>query len=267
MTHIYDVFALVLGVSSALALFLLVVLLLLGPTRKFWVVLFYASWELLATAGLTLADYYLNGTAQQLDHPTQSAANRLYAQLYWSNDVIVDLVRFVLVAVLIYKVVGSSKPQLGRVLSGLVLAMIALPFLLFHPIHQYRPRTALQQGASRLLNLGAVVFETYPPAAWFNSTSQLLSFGAAIMNVILWGALLQSKKRDPQILAVSLGLGILVTGTAISYGLRHFLPHGSFTAAINLFLNLTQLATWLIWCRAFWPAPRRKIPAAAVLTQ
>jgi len=263
VTHVYDVLAPVLGVSNAVALLLLVVFLLLGPTRKFWVVLVYVSWELFATAGLTLVDLLVNGTAQ-MDHAAQSDANRVYAQLYWSNDVIVDLLRFVLVAVLIYKVVGSSKSLLGRVLSGLVVAVIGLPFLLFRPILQYRPRKELLN--SQLLNLGAALFQTYPSAAWFNSTSQLLSFGAAIMNVILWGALIQSKERDPQILTVSLGLGILVTGTAVSYGLRHFMPQGEFTALFNLFLNLTQLATWLIWCRAFWPATGGKMPDTAVST-
>ncbi len=265
MTHVYDVLAPILGISNAIALLLLVVFLLLGPTRKYWVVLLYVSWELLATAGLTLADLLVNGTAQ-VDPAAQTDANRVYAQLYWTNDVIVDLLRFVLVVVLIYKVVGSSKPALGRMLSGLVVAMIGLPFLLYRPFLQYRPRKEASNSASQLLNLGAALFQTYPPAAWFNSTSQLLSFGAAIMNLILWGALLQSKKRDPQILVVSVGLGILVTGTAVSYGLRHFVPQGEFTAVFNLFLNLTQLATWLIWCRAFWPASRRRIPDVAVLT-
>jgi hypothetical protein len=234
VTHFYDVLAPALGVSNAVALLLLVIFLILGPTRKFWVVLLYVSWELFATAGLTLADMLLNGTAQ-MDHVSQTAANRLYAQLYWINDVIVDLLRFVLVMVLIYKIAGSAKPVIGRILTGLVVATMVLPFVLFHP--NYRP---------------------IPGAAWFNSTSQLLNFGAAIMNLILWGALIQSKKRDPQILAVSVGLGILVTGTAVSYGLRHFSPGGGFTAMFNLFLNLTQLAAWLIWCRAFWPGSRAK---------
>jgi hypothetical protein len=265
VTHLYDVLAPILGISNAVALLLLVVLLLLGPTRKFWVVLLYVSWELLATAGLTLADLLVSGTSQ-VDDAAQSDANRFYAQLYWTNDVIVDMLRFMLVAVLIYKVVGSSKPILGQVLSGLVAAMLVLPFALFHPFHQYRPRKGTYL-SSKLLNFGSALFQTYPPVPWFNSTSQLLSFGAAIMNVILWGALIQSKKRDPQILAVSLGLGILVTGTAVSYGFRHFAPEGQFTALFNLFLNLTQLATWLIWCRAFWPVPRRKILDAAVLTR
>lgn len=243
MTQFYDFLAPVLGVGCGVALLLLVVFLVIGPARKFWVVLLYVSWELFATIGLTLADLFLHGTTQvDLAHVPQ--ASKLYARLYWTNDVIEDLLRFVLVTVLIYMVVGSSKPHLGRALSGLVLAMIVLPFLLFHP-----------------------TFQPYPKAAWFNSASQLLNFGAAIMNVILWGALIQSRKRDSQILAVSIGLGILVTGTAVSYGLRHFVIQGGFTAAFNLFLNLTQLAAWLIWCRAFWPARERPILAPAVPSQ
>lgn len=264
MTHVYDVLAPILGISNAVALLLLAVLLLIGPTRKLWVVLVYVFWELLATAGLTLIDLRLNGTAQ-VDAASQTLANRIYADLYWTNDVIVDLLRFVLLVVLIYKVVGSSKPLLGRVLTGLVLAMMVLPFLLFHPfLHPPRPPLS---SPIPLLNFGEAVFHTYPRAAWFNSASQLLNFGAAVMNVILWGALIQSKKRDPQILALSIGLGILVTGTAVSYGFRHFSPEGQFTALINIFLNLTQLAAWLIWSRAFWPARKPGIPGPPVLTQ
>jgi hypothetical protein len=243
VTRFYDVLAPVLGIGCGIALLLLVVFLLIGPTRKFWIVLLYVSWELFATIGLTLADLRLHGTTQvDVAHATE--ASRLYAKLYWTSDVIDDLLRFVLVTVLIYKVVGSSKPLIGRVLSGVVLAMIVLPFILFHS-----------------------TFDSYPKAAWFNSTSQLLSFGAAIMNFMLWGALIQSRKHDPQILAVTIGLGILVTGTSVSYGLRHFAPPGGFTAVFNLFLNLTQLAAWLIWCWAFWPANRRKISDQPVLFQ
>lgn len=264
MTHIYDALAPALGIGNAVALFLLVVLLLFGPTRKFWVVFVYVAWELLATIGLTLFDLLLNGTAQ-LDHATD--AGRLYARIYWTNDVIVDLLRFVLVLVLIYKVAaGSSKALIGRLLAGVVLAMMVLPFVLFQPIFQPAPHQVPTNFNSQLLNLVAAVFGFFPiRGAFLNSTSQLLNFGAAVMNLFLWGALIQSKKRDPQILAVSVGLGILVTGSAVSYGLRHFAaPEGSFIAIFNLFLNLTQLVAWLIWCRAFWPAPSRKMPGGEV---
>jgi hypothetical protein len=248
VTQVYDFLAPILGIGSAIPLLLLVVFLLLRPARKFLVFLLYVSWELFASVGLTLADIHLHGSAQV---GLATDAGRIYARLFWTNDVIEDLLRFVLVSVLIHQVVGSSKPLLGRVLIGLVLAMILLPFLLFHPI--FPPVKSL-----------TLVPAWYPRGAWFNSTSQLLNFGAAIMNVILWGALIQSKKRDPQILALSVGLGILVTGAAIGYGLRHFIPQGGYTAAFNLFVNLTQLAAYLIWCRAFWPAPK---PAAVLPRQ
>lgn len=226
MTHLYDSLAPVLGFSSAIALFSVMVLLLRGPIRQCWVVLLYVCWELVATAGLTVADLLLNGTSQAMG-PAQIGAARLYARFYWTNDLIVDLLRLVLTTVLIYTVV--AKPSLGRLLGGLILAMVVLPFILFHP-----------------------TFKPMPKVAWFNSTSQLLNFGASIMNVILWGALIRSRRRDSRLIGLSIGLGILVTGAAVSCGLRHFIPYGSFTAAFNLFLNLTQLAAWLIWFRVFY---------------
>lgn len=248
MIRVYDVLAPFIGVGSAVALLVLIFLLLLGPTRKLWVLLLYVSWELFGTVGLTVADLRLNGTSQP-EHNTNPGL--LYSALYWTNDVIVDLLRFVLLAVLIYQVVGNSKPLIRQLLTGLVVAMVVLPFLLFHPIFP-APRFA------------ADPFTAYPGVAWFNSTGQLLNFGDALMNVILWGALIQAKKRDPQVLAVSIGLGILVTSFAFGYGLRHFVPRGEWTATFNLFLNLMQLAVWLIWCRAFWPVPKQKMPDAAV---
>jgi len=106
----------------------------------------------------------------------------------------------------------------------------------------------------------------FPNIDWFQSTSELLNFGAAIMNVILWGTLLSSKRRDPQILLVSLGLGIVVTGTAMAYGIRHLIGPVEFKAVGYLIMNLSQLLGWLVWCRAFWPAPQPKKTAAATVS-
>ena len=126
------------------------VLLLGGPIRQYWVVLLYVCWELIATVGLTVADLLLNGTAQAVG-PAQMATSRLYARFYWTNALIEDLLLLVLTTVLIYKV--AARPSLGRLLGGLVLVMVVLPFMLFHP-----------------------TFKPMPRVAWFNSTNQLLNF-------------------------------------------------------------------------------------------
>jgi hypothetical protein len=234
MSRVYDVLAPVLGIGIAAALFLALIFLLLGPYRKYWIVLVYIAWELLATLAFTVADMRYHGTAQ-VTPATRTLAQVWYARLYWTNDVVVDLFRFVLVIVLIYRASEGTRRVSGRLLSGLVVAMMVLPFVLFHPdLHPW------------------------PRGAWFNSTSQLLNFGAAIMNLMLWTALLASKKRDPQLLMVSAGLGVVVTGAAISYGVRHFIGPTDSGAAGYLLLNLTQLCGWLIWCAAFRPARKLK---------
>src|ERR1019366_542734 len=230
MSYVYDV----LGIGNALVLLLILVLLLRGPFRKFWVVLAYVAWELFATAALTVFDVLYNG--QVVGRIAHADAVRWYNRLYWSNDVIVDLLRFLLVIVLTHRAtsLGFKRLSAGRILGGVVVVVLVLPFLVFP------------------LNL-----RPWPSAAWFNSTSELLNFGAAIMNLVLWGALLANRKRDPQFVAVSVGLGVVVTGAAISYGLRHLIPlQARFLP--NLFLMLTQLAGWTVWCRAFWPAPAQR---------
>jgi hypothetical protein len=220
-------------IGDALALFSVILLLLRGPFRKFWALLVYVVWELISL--LILASFDLINNAATVGANASGPAIRLYSRLYWSNDVIVDVLRFLLVIWLTYRATsgGPKRTSIGRMLSGIVVVALALPFLLF-PMFPMGPKA-------------------WPEASWFNSTSELLNFGAAIMNLVLWGVLLADRKRDPQVTVVSVGLGVVVTGAAISYGLRHLIP---FEAVFipNLFLMLTQLAGWSIWCKAFWPA-------------
>jgi hypothetical protein len=222
-----------LAVCNGLALLLILILLLRGPFRKFLIVLFYVAWELIATVTLTVLGVFYNAPAQ--DSAAHADAIRWYARLYWGNDVIVDLFRFILVIVLTYRATapGGMRVPVGRLLGGVVTITCVLPFFIFP--------------------MGS---QPWPKGEWFNSTSELLNFGAAIMNLGLWAALIANRERERQFVAVSMGLGVLVTGTAISYGLRHFISPED-RAIPNLFLMLVQLGAWSVWCLAFWPARAR----------
>lgn len=243
MSRFYDVLAPILNAADAIALLLTLVFLIFGSFRKYWMIAAYVAWELFATAALTIADVMLHGSSIAAG-ATSTAASRLYARLYWTNDVFEDLFRFVLVTVLIYRASTGPKRVSPKLLAGLVVAATILPFVLFDP--RFRP-----------LEIGAFHFP-FPSSAWFNSASEMLNFGAALMNLMLWATLIASKRRDAQLLTVSAGLGVVVTGTAIAYGVRHLAGQSQFGAVAVIFLNLIQLAGWAIWCWAFRPAPKAR---------
>jgi hypothetical protein len=223
----YDVLG---TVGGAVTLFLFI-LLLLGPNRKFWILTVYAGWEFLGSLALTIFD--LKRTPAQ---------HTLYGHIYWTNEVAVDLLLFLVVIALTHEAVpkGSMRLKVDRFLGAVVFAVLALPFLALRPN-----------------------FAPWPRPGWFNSAGEILNFGAAIMNLGLWGALIGSRQRDPQLFKVSAGLGVRLAGTALSYGIRHFV--GVWDTVPNLLLMLTQIAGWLILCWAFWSARKpQPVPAASV---
>jgi len=222
-------------IGDVLALVTVLFLLLRGHSRKFWALLVYVVWELLSNVAGQGFDLLYNGAVVSAN--SSAEAVRWYARIYWMNDVIVDLLRFLLVIGLMYRATsGPKRASVGRLLSGIVVVALVLPFLLF-PMFPRGPKPWIED-------------------TWFNSTSELLNFGAAIMNLVLWGVLLADRKRDHQLTVVSVGLGVVVTGAAISYGLRHLIPTGAWFIP-NLFLMLTRLAGWTIWSRAFGTARAR----------
>jgi len=209
----------------------LVVFLLRGSFRLYPLLLVYCVLQLAAT----VSEEYVSRTWG----PTSA----VFRTLYWSDEVILDLLLFLMVITLIYRALEGSpmRAGMGRLLGGVMLIVMVVPFVLF---------------SARRFSTG-----------WFNGTSQLLNFGAAIMNLGLWTALIATRKRDPLLLTVSAGLGIAVTGAAIAFGLRQFTSQGGTLQHLaNVFKTLTYLASVLIWCWAFRPAARKKpaSPAAAI---
>jgi hypothetical protein len=160
-----------------------------------------------------------------------------YRQAYWTDEVLVDLLQFLLVIAMTYRAVGGSSMRVaaGRFLGVVVGLVAVLPFVLFG--HSFSTR-------------------------WFYNTSQLLNFGAAVMNLALWTALVGSKRRDPQLLVVSAGLGLAVTTNAIVFGVMNPLPPGVRPAVVVLH-NVMDVVTLAIWCWAFRPLRRSEAPKAA----
>ncbi len=208
---------------------LLVFLLLRGPFQKYFIVFLYSTVYLL-TSLLEVALHWEAGKTAPL-----------YARVYWTNEIILDLLLFLMVILLTYRATEGSpiRAAVGKLLIIVVLVAAALPFLI----------------ASR----------PYFSLRWFRMTAQILNFGGAVMNLGLWTALIGSKRKDSQLLAVSAGLGVAVTGQAVYYGLR-LMTVSPLVRNISDVLNvLTYLAGVAIWCWAFRPAaPARSGPAGAL---
>ena len=215
-------------VSSAILLLALAILLLRSAYGQYPLLFAYCFVELaiIICEGVVFFSVAAGGSRAY-----QSSLR--YAYVYWSGDLLHDLMLFLLVITLTYKTLEGSpmRSATGRVLTIIGVAAVALPFVLFHPFFTAR---------------------------WFGHASQLLSLGAAAMNLLLWTAIIGTKKRDPQLLMVSAGVGIAVTGLAISWGLALQFPSNSVRWLIDLLHGLTHVAGNAIWCWAFRPALNRQ---------
>jgi hypothetical protein len=225
----------VLAVSLAVLQVGTVILLLLrGPVRKYAFVLAYCSLQV----GTSLVEMLIERKFGR--------TGKLYAAAFWTDEIALDLLLFFILILLTYRAMEGSpaQKQMGRMLGAVTLIVMVLPFVLY-------------KGAPNVLDLGSM---TAVKTAWFDHTSQLLNFGAAILNLGLWGALVASRRKDTQLLTVSAGFGIVATGVAISFGMRRLIvAHGAAVRggalweSANLVFILAHLAGAAILCWAFRP--------------
>jgi hypothetical protein len=208
--------------SLVLQVVLLSFLLLQSYYRKY-PLLFGYRLTYLATSILEVA----------LVHHFGTKTNPTYTIVYWTDEVALDLLQFLLVIALTYRAMegNPSRPAFGKFFAGIAVVMVLVPLLIFH-----RP-----------------LFSNH----WFYQTSQLLNFGAGVMNLALWTALLGSKQRDAQLLVVSMGLGLAVTANAISYGIRVLGNRGVPHRFADALQTAADLGSLVIWCWAFQPKKRQ----------
>ncbi|MEO5924754.1 MAG: hypothetical protein ABIR70_13095 [Bryobacteraceae bacterium] len=174
---------------------------------------------------------------------TRGGADPMYYNVYWGGEILLDGLLFFLVISLTVRALEGSplKPKIVRFLTIVLAVVVILPFILFD----------------------SEVFGR----RWNQSVAQLLNFGAAVMNLGLWSALVMTRLRDRQLLTVSAGLGVAVAGAALTLGVRQFTHQGDLLREISDSVHrISQIASPAIWCWAFRPAKPRLSPPVVPTT-
>jgi hypothetical protein len=202
------------------------VLLIRGPVSRYFPLFLY----LFTFIAVTLCIAWV--------YRTQGVGNELYFNVYWGGEMLTDLLSFFLVISLTMRALEGNplRPKMVRLLAIIVLVALVAPFILFE----------------------SSVFGR----RWNQSVGQLFNFGAAVMNLVLWGALIVSKQRDRQLLTVSAGLGVTVAGAALTLGVRQFTNQDDVLRTMtDAVYRISQIASPLIWCWAFRPGkPNLAVP-------
>lgn len=89
---------------------------------------------------------------------------------------------------------------------------------------------------------------------WMNALDRNLSFGSAILNLLLWSRLMVYRSRDRQILLISSGLGLQMAGQAIGMSLIALSRDYYFTGS-----NIAVFSSFL--CSFVWWRALRRTPA------
>ena len=120
--------ALVLEAISIAIQAAVIVLLLRGSFRRYPLVLVYCVLQLAATV------------AEEYVFRTFGEPSVLYHRLYWTDEISLDLLLFLLVIVLTYQALEGSplRTGMGRLLGAVLVIVLVVPFLLFQlpPVQQ-----------------------------------------------------------------------------------------------------------------------------------
>jgi hypothetical protein len=174
----------------------------------------------------------------QFAYENASAAEKImFANLYWWDERIMQVLTFTLVISLIYLATSKLRPR--RILFlGVVCgtaAFVGLTFLI-----EFSSRIATWK--------------------WMTYWTRDLNFGSAILDLGLWAVLIGATKKDYRLLIISGALGLRFTGGAIGQALRSMSPDWQLAGAD--FIGLANLACLYLWWQAF-AAPKGK-PGIAV---
>jgi hypothetical protein len=152
--------------------------------------------------------------------------SREFVIAYWSSDLVLH--GFVLLVVI--SLIGQSLgkiPNKKWIVGGIALAVLCFAVISLIVLHQEKW------------------------GLWMTPVTRNLSFCEELLNLVLWTILIQNREQDPQLLLVSAGLGIQVTGEVIGHTLRMYSHSESTVWLPNVLVNVAELLALLIWVWAF----------------
>jgi len=213
--------------------FLVVSALARGPYRLFPLVFVYAAANFITTL-IEIPPYvvsFVTGNPQIWKNA---------AEIYWINDVILQVLIFAVVIGLIDSAAsGASRRRMIRI--GLAAGAI-----LFGGVSLY--------------------IEYLPPPAkfgyWMTPWTRDLNFCATVLDLGLWMLLIASRKADRRLHLVSGALGMQFTGEAIGEAIRDLsIPKMVHALSLtgSVVAMVADLACLYIWWQAFRAAPARQI--------
>ena len=219
----------ILGYAGTFLQFVLLVLIIRGAFSRYFPLFLYVLSEVIIS------------TAQWYVFQKWGLDREHYLPVYWFGELFLDTQLYFMMIMLTWRALEGSpqRAKLARFMGIATLLVLIIPFIAFE----------------------SKVFTT----RWNNSTSQLLNFGAAVMNLLLWGALLVNKHRDRQLLTVTAGLGVALAGAAVTLGMRNFTGEASIGREVaDYSYRLLYISSVLIFCWAFRPPNKARALSSPV---
>lgn len=189
-----------------------------GPYKEYPFVFVYSLVLLLTTVA--------DGAVIAKLIPLKRASAQTY---FYENDAIRQFLLFAVVVSLLERAMQASRFRAGiRYLFGLAAVVAVFLSLYIH-----------SDASSR-------------PPLWVSQVARDLSFGSAMLTLLLWTMLVSSRSKDRQLLLVTVGLGLQFTGEAIGHSMRQIPQyHQAMLLAGNFLSGIAHLMRLYLWREAF----------------
>src|ERR1035438_10065174 len=219
MQQVFQVCAYIVGLPLA---FMVIAVLLRGEYRRYPFIFLYALVDFV-TSILEIQQAVAYGSATP-------ELKKQFAQMFWFNERIMQVLVFVLVISLVYSATKHLRPR-RTLLTGIICCTVLIAAISFWAHHD--PGNHVGR--------------------YMTQWTRDLNFCAAILDLGLWALLIGSRQKDYKLLLVTGALGIQFAGGAIGQSLRDMSP-GIVAAASDLAM-ITSLARVYIWWQAFRGRP------------